>query len=145
LRRLPRERGRTGRGRRRRGCRTPLVGDLDEGREHRRGDQVAPAPFLSGCPPRDWTGGCRPTDRSSSPPQPHPAPQQHPPDQEARGMTTAPVKPRAKSRPADRIFSGATLTAGSLILVALAAVALFLIVQSIPALVADPSELKGDP
>ncbi len=60
-------------------------------------------------------------------------------------MTTAPVKPRAKSRPADRIFSGATLTAGSLILVALAAVALFLIVQSIPALVADPSELKGDP
>ena len=60
-------------------------------------------------------------------------------------MTTAPVKPRAKARPADRIFSGATLTAGSLILVALAAVALFLIVQSIPALVADPKELKGEP
>jgi phosphate transport system permease protein len=60
-------------------------------------------------------------------------------------MTTAPVKPRAKARPADRIFSGATLTAGILILVALAAVALFLVVQSIPALVADPKELKGEP
>ena len=60
-------------------------------------------------------------------------------------MTTAPVKIRAKARPADRIFSGSTLTAGSLILVALAAVALFLIVQSIPALVADPKELKGEP
>ena len=53
--------------------------------------------------------------------------------------------PRAKVRPADRIFSGSTLIAGVLILVALAAVALFLIVQSIPALVADPAELEGSP
>ncbi|MCY7326508.1 MAG: phosphate ABC transporter permease subunit PstC [Microbacteriaceae bacterium] len=58
-------------------------------------------------------------------------------------MTTA--IPRAKVRPADRIFSGSTLFAGVLILVALAAVALFLIVQSIPALVADPAELEGSP
>jgi len=58
-------------------------------------------------------------------------------------MTTA--TPRAKVRPADRIFSGSTLFAGVLILLALAAVALFLIVQSIPALVADPAELEGSP
>lgn len=58
-------------------------------------------------------------------------------------MTTA--IPRAKVRPADRIFSGSTLFAGVLILVALAAVALFLIVQSIPALVADPAKLEGSP
>jgi len=53
--------------------------------------------------------------------------------------------PRATLRPADRIFSGATVTAGSLILAALAAVAVFLIAQSIPALLADPAELKGSP
>jgi phosphate transport system permease protein len=61
-------------------------------------------------------------------------------------MTTAPRVPaKAKLRPADRIFAGSTLTAGVVILVALAAVAVFLIAQSIPAFVADPSELKGSP
>ena len=60
-------------------------------------------------------------------------------------MTTAPASPRATLRPADRIFSGSTLIAGSLILLALAAVAIFLVAQSIPALVADPAELKGSP
>jgi phosphate transport system permease protein len=60
-------------------------------------------------------------------------------------MTTAPASPRATLRPADRIFSGSTLVAGSLILVALAAVAIFLVAQSIPALTADPDELKGRP
>ena len=60
-------------------------------------------------------------------------------------MTTATASPRAKLRPADRIFSGTTLVAGSLILVALAAVAVFLIAQSIPALVVDPAEIKGSP
>ncbi len=60
-------------------------------------------------------------------------------------MTQAPALPRAKLRPADRIFSGATVVAGSLILAALAAVAVFLIAQSIPALVVDPAELKGSP
>jgi phosphate transport system permease protein len=52
---------------------------------------------------------------------------------------------RAPIRPADRIFSGATVVAGGLILAALAAVAIFLLVQSIPALVVDPAELKGSP
>ncbi|MEP6478811.1 MAG: phosphate ABC transporter permease subunit PstC [Rhodoglobus sp.] len=60
-------------------------------------------------------------------------------------MTTAPASPRATLRPADRVFSGATLVAGSLILAALAAVAVFLIAQSIPALVVDPATLKGSP
>jgi len=60
-------------------------------------------------------------------------------------MTTATPSPRATLRPADRIFSGATIIAGSLILVALAAVAIFLLAQSIPALVVDPAELKGSP
>ena len=60
-------------------------------------------------------------------------------------MTTAPVSPRAKLRLGDRIFSTSTVTAGVIILVALAAVAVFLIAQSIPALVADPAELKGSP
>jgi phosphate transport system permease protein len=60
-------------------------------------------------------------------------------------MTTdLPVR-RAKIRPADRIFSGSTIVAGSLILAALAAVAVFLIAQSIPALVADPADLPGAP
>ena len=61
------------------------------------------------------------------------------------GMTTVPASPRATLRPADRIFSAATLIAGSLILAALAAVAVFLIAQSIPAFLADPAELKGSP
>lgn len=52
---------------------------------------------------------------------------------------------RAPIRPADRIFSGSTIVAGGLILAALAAVAVFLVVQSIPALVVDPAELKGSP
>ncbi|MDJ0336005.1 phosphate ABC transporter permease subunit PstC [Salinibacterium sp. G-O1] len=61
-------------------------------------------------------------------------------------MTTAsPRKPRSTLRPADRIFAGSTIVAGSLILAALAAVAVFLIAQSIPALVVDPAELKGSP
>ncbi len=60
-------------------------------------------------------------------------------------MTTVAPSPRAKLRPADRIFSGATVIAGSLILAALAAVAIFLIAESIPALVADPADLKGSP
>jgi len=60
-------------------------------------------------------------------------------------MTTAPASPRAKLRLGDRIFSGSTVTAGVIILVALAAVAIFLIAQSIPALTADPADLKGSP
>ncbi|WP_188511496.1 phosphate ABC transporter permease subunit PstC [Conyzicola nivalis] len=60
-------------------------------------------------------------------------------------MTTARVSPRAKLRLGDRIFTTSTVTAGVIILVALAAVAVFLIAQSIPALMADPAELKGSP
>jgi phosphate transport system permease protein len=60
-------------------------------------------------------------------------------------MTTAPASPRAKLRLGDRVFSGSTVTAGVIILIALAAVAVFLIAQSIPALTADPAELKGSP
>ena len=52
---------------------------------------------------------------------------------------------RTVTRPADIIFSGSTRIAGILILVALAAVAVFLIIQSIPAFTADPTELKGAP
>jgi phosphate transport system permease protein len=52
-------------------------------------------------------------------------------------MTTAPASPRAKARLGDRIFTGSTVTAGVIILV--------LIAQSIPALMADPADLKGSP
>lgn len=51
-------------------------------------------------------------------------------------MSTAPTI-KAKQRPGDRAFSGSAVFAGSMILVTLAAVALFLIIQSVPALVAD--------
>ncbi|MGV8882913.1 MAG: phosphate ABC transporter permease subunit PstC [Rhodoglobus sp.] len=62
-------------------------------------------------------------------------------------INSASTKPklRPKLRPADRIFSTSTMVAGSLILLALAAVAIFLVAQSIPALIADPAELKGSP
>ncbi|WP_143822610.1 phosphate ABC transporter permease subunit PstC, partial [Mycetocola reblochoni] len=48
-------------------------------------------------------------------------------------------------RVGDRIFSRSTLFAGILILITLAAVAIFLIAQSLPAFVADPAEIKGQP
>ena len=51
-------------------------------------------------------------------------------------MSTAPTPITAKMRLGDLIFSRSALFAGSMILVTLAAVAVFLIVQSIPALVA---------
>lgn len=60
-------------------------------------------------------------------------------------MTTVAPTIQAKQRPGDRIFSGATLWAGILILVVLAAVATFLLVQSIPAFLADPADLIGSP
>ena len=52
-------------------------------------------------------------------------------------MSTTPTVIKAKQRPGDRAFSGSAVFAGSMILVTLAAVALFLIIQSIPALVAS--------
>jgi phosphate transport system permease protein len=51
-------------------------------------------------------------------------------------MSTATTAIKAKQRPGDRVFSGTAVFAGSMILVTLAAVAIFLIVQSLPALVA---------
>jgi len=50
---------------------------------------------------------------------------------------------KAKQRPADRIFAGTAMASGTLILVILAAVALFLVVQSIPALTAPSDEISG--
>ena len=60
-------------------------------------------------------------------------------------MTTAVDRDalRAPQRPGDRIFSTATVVAGSLILAVLAAVALFLFVQSIPAFLAVPEDFDG--
>ncbi len=60
--------------------------------------------------------------------------------------TTAPAG-KVKQRPGDRLFSGAALGAGVMILVTLAAVAIFLIIQSIPGLTAtreDASILPGN-
>jgi phosphate transport system permease protein len=62
-------------------------------------------------------------------------------------MTTATAQIKAKQRPGDRVFSGSAVFAGSMILVTLAAVALFLIVQSVPAFFAsheDASILDTD-
>ena len=54
--------------------------------------------------------------------------------------------PRSSQRLGDRIFSGLATGAGVLILVVLAAVALFLVTEAFPALTADPSELpNGEP
>lgn len=57
-------------------------------------------------------------------------------------MTTASIT--GKARPGDRIFSGFALTAGVLILVTLAAVAIFLIVEAIPALSAGPTDFNRE-
>ncbi len=49
----------------------------------------------------------------------------------------------AAGRAGDKVFSGATLAAGCLILAVLFGVALFLVVQAIPALTAPASEIQG--
>jgi phosphate transport system permease protein len=61
-------------------------------------------------------------------------------------MMSAVASPRTrvKQRPGDRVFSTATIVAGSIILAMLAAVAFFLLVQSIPAFSAEPADFKGD-
>ncbi|MFP5218622.1 MAG: phosphate ABC transporter permease subunit PstC [Actinomycetes bacterium] len=58
----------------------------------------------------------------------------------------APAVPRAKEprRPGDRVFSGLATGAGITILVVLAGVAVFLVLESLPALTASPEELPGD-
>lgn len=60
----------------------------------------------------------------------------------ANDVTTAP-QTRVRGRLGDRVFSTSSRLAGSIILVALAAVAIFLIAQSIPAFVADPADISG--
>lgn len=55
-------------------------------------------------------------------------------------MTTASAPLKAKPRPGDRVFSKSAVFAGLLILVTLAAVAIFLIVQSVPALFATSDD-----
>jgi phosphate transport system permease protein len=59
-------------------------------------------------------------------------------------MTAPPAvtatKSKAKQRPGDQWFSGTALFAGFMILATLAAVAIFLIIQSIPAVGATPAE-----
>ena len=55
-------------------------------------------------------------------------------------MTSAPAPIKAKLRVGDLVFSRSAVFAGSMILVTLAAVALFLIVQSIPALSATKED-----
>ena len=58
--------------------------------------------------------------------------------------TVEAIRPKAKIRLGDRIFSSTTIVAGSLILATLAAVALFLILQSIPALFAGEGQLPNN-
>lgn len=54
----------------------------------------------------------------------------------------SPARIRPVQRPGDRIFSGTALTAGSIILAVLAAVAGFLVLQSIPAFTTDPADIS---
>lgn len=51
------------------------------------------------------------------------------------------ARPKAKQRIGDRIFSNTALTAGTLILAILAAVAGFLVLESIPAITTDPEDI----
>jgi phosphate transport system permease protein len=53
--------------------------------------------------------------------------------------------PNTPRRPGDLVFSGSARTAGTLILIILAAVAAFLVVQAWPALTASPDELAQVP
>jgi len=58
----------------------------------------------------------------------------------------APPKPiKAKVRPGDRVFSTAAIAAGAVILAALAAVAIFLIAEAMPAVGADTTGMNGNP
>lgn len=54
----------------------------------------------------------------------------------------AKLRPKSAQRPGDRVFSASALTAGSLILAILAAVAGFLILEGIPGVFADPSDVS---
>lgn len=53
------------------------------------------------------------------------------------------TKAKVPSRLGDKVFSKSAVVAGSLILIVLAAVAIFLIAQSFPAFVADPAQINN--
>ncbi|MFC5951278.1 phosphate ABC transporter permease subunit PstC [Pseudonocardia lutea] len=57
--------------------------------------------------------------------------------------TTATPSPKAVRQLGDRIFAGSATGAGVLILIVLAGVAAFLVLQAIPAITASPEELPG--
>jgi phosphate transport system permease protein len=61
----------------------------------------------------------------------------------APATSAPPTTPKAVVQPGDRIFAGLARAAGILILLALAAVAAFLIIQAFPALVAESDEIPG--
>ena len=63
----------------------------------------------------------------------------------APASTTPNGRPGIQARLGDVIFRRLALSAGVAILVALAAVAIFLVAQSLPALLADPADLRGEP
>jgi phosphate transport system permease protein len=76
----------------------------------------------------------------------HPQDDDHPPDGAVVTTTSAPQQPstqRAVRRLGDRVFTGSARGAGILILVILAGVAAFLIVESLPALTAPASDVPG--
>jgi len=59
-------------------------------------------------------------------------------------MTTNTLtRARGSGRAGDKVFSGASRSAGILILLTLFAVALFLLIQALPAFTADPAEVSG--
>ena len=57
--------------------------------------------------------------------------------------TTSLTTSRGAGRAGDKVFSAATLAAGCLILAVLFGVALFLVIQAVPALVAPPDKIQG--
>lgn len=58
--------------------------------------------------------------------------------------TVAATTIKARQRPGDRVFSTASVVSGSLILAVLAAVALFLLIESLPAFVAPDEAFAGE-
>src|SRR4051794_17210587 len=76
------------------------------------------------------------------PPSTTPAPAARPPTERSVTTTSAPPSPpRAKRRPGDRVFAGSATGAGIFILLVLAGVAAFLVIEAWPALTADPADL----
>lgn len=57
--------------------------------------------------------------------------------------SSAPARAKGARRIGDKVFGGLSTTSGVLILIALALVAIFLVLQAWPAITADPSEVRG--